>query len=135
VCPKRDGRYPLVFGERRLAAAKQAGLTEVPAEIRDYDDAQRFAAMYGENFGREGLTPLQEAFAYQRALERKGPGGKKLFPQRTLAPRLGVSQSKISNYTAVFKLPEHVIGRLKDGKLTITQAINLDGCGLFRGTC
>jgi ParB family chromosome partitioning protein len=125
VCPKRDGRYPLVFGERRLAAAKLAGLTEVPAEIRDYDDAQRFAAMYGENFGREGLTPLQEAFAYQRALERKGPDGKKLFPQRTLAPRLGVSQSKISNYTAVFKLPEQVIGKLKDGKLTITQAINL----------
>jgi ParB family chromosome partitioning protein len=125
VCPKREGRYPLVFGERRLAAAKQAGLTEVPTEIRDYDDAQRFAAMYGENFGREGLTPLQEAFAYQRALERKGPDGKKLFPQRSLAPRLGVSQSKISNYTAIFKLPEPVIGRLKDGKLTITQAINL----------
>jgi hypothetical protein len=81
--------------------------------------------MYGENFGREGLTPLQEAFAYQRALERKGPDGKKLFPQRTLAPRLGVSQSKISNYTAIFKLPEPVIGKLKDGKLTITQAINL----------
>jgi ParB family chromosome partitioning protein len=125
VCPKRDGRYPLVFGERRLAAAKLAGLTEVPAEIRDYDDAQRFAAMYGENFGREGLTPLQEAFAYQRALERKGPDGKKLFTQRTLAPRLGVGQAKISKYTAVFKLPEHVIGRLKDAKLTITQAINL----------
>jgi ParB family transcriptional regulator, chromosome partitioning protein len=125
VCPKREGRYPLVFGERRLAAAKQAGLTEVPAEIRDYDEAQRFAAMYGENFGREGLTPLQEAFAYQRALERKDRDGKKLFPQRSLAPRLGVSQSKISNYTAIFKLPEPVIARLKDGKLTITQAINL----------
>jgi ParB family chromosome partitioning protein len=125
VCPKRDGRYPLVFGERRLAAAKLAGLTEVPTEIRDYDDAQRFAAMYGENFGREGLTPLQEAFAYQRALERKGADGKKLFTQRTLAPRLGVGQAKVSKYTAIFKLPEHVIGRLKDGRLTITQAINL----------
>jgi ParB family transcriptional regulator, chromosome partitioning protein len=125
VCPKRDGRYPLVFGERRLAAAKLAGLTEVPAEIRDYDDAERFAAMYGENFGREGLTPLQEAFAYQRALERKGADGKKLFTQRTLAPRLGVGQAKVSKYTAIFKLPEHVIGRLKDGRLTITQAINL----------
>ena len=125
VCPKRDGRYPLVFGERRLASAKLAGLTEVPAEIRDLDDAQRFAAMYGENFGREGLTPLQEAFAYQRALERKDPDGKKLFPQRSLAPRLGISQSKLSKYTSIFKLPDHVIGRLKDGELTITQAINL----------
>ncbi len=125
VCPKRDGRYPLVFGARRLAAAKLAGLTEVPAEIRDYDDAQRFLAMYGENFGREGLTPLQEAYAYQRALERKGPDGKKLFTQRSLAPRLGVGQAKISKYTGIFKLPEHVIARLKGGELTITEAVLL----------
>src|SRR6266511_4272794 len=94
VCPKSDGRYPLAFGARRLAAAKQAGLTEVPAEIRDYTEAERFAAMYGENFGREGLTPLQEAFAYQLALDRKGADDKKLFTQRSLAQRLGVGLAK-----------------------------------------
>ena len=125
VCPKRDGHYPLVFGARRLAAAKQAGLTEVPAEIRDYTEAERFAAMYGENFGREGLTPLQEAFAYQLVLDRKGADGKKLFTQRSLAQRLGVGQAKISNYTGIFKLPEHVIAMLKGGELTITEAIHL----------
>ena len=125
VCPEADGHYPLVFGHRRLAAAKAAGLTEVPAEIRDYDEAARFAAMYGENFGREGLTPLQEAFAYKQALDRKGPGGKKLFTTRSLAERLGVSQSHISKYTGIFKLPDHVVDMLKAGELTITQAIHL----------
>ena len=125
VCPEAEGRYQLVFGHRRLAAAQAAGLTEVPAEIRDYDATERFAAMYGENFGREGLTPLQEAWAYQQALNRKGPGGKKLFTQRSLAERLGVSQAKISKYTGIFKLPEHVVAMLTGGELTITEAIHL----------
>jgi ParB/RepB/Spo0J family partition protein len=102
VCPGPGGRYQLVFGHRRLEAAKAAGLTEVPVEIRDYDDAARLAAMCGENEGREDLTPLQEAFAYKQALERKGPDGKKLFTQRTLAERLGVSQAKISKYTGIW---------------------------------
>jgi len=125
VCPEAEGRYQLVFGHRRLAAAQAAGLTEVPAEIRDYDATERFAAMYGENFGREGLTPLQEAWAYQQALNRKGPGGKKLFTQRSLAERLGVSQAKISKYTGIFKLPDHVVAMLTGGELTITEAIHL----------
>ncbi len=125
VCPEADSRFQLVFGHRRLAAAKLAGLAEVPVEIRDYDAAERFTAMYGENFGREGLTPLQEAFAYQQALERKGSDGKKLFTQRTLAQQLGVGQAKISKYTGIFKLPEHVVDMLKGGELTITEAVHL----------
>jgi ParB/RepB/Spo0J family partition protein len=125
VCPQVDGRYPLVFGHRRLAAAKQAGLTQVPAEIRDYTEAERFAAMYGENFGREGLTPIQEARAYQKALERTDGKGKKLFTQRSLAQRLGVGQAKISNYTGIFKLPAHVVTMLEQGELTITEAVLL----------
>jgi ParB/RepB/Spo0J family partition protein len=125
VCPEAEGRYQLVFGHRRLAAAQAAGLTEVPTEIRDYDAAARLAAICGENEGRKDLTPLQEAWAYQQALNRKGPGGKKLFTQRSLAERLGVSQAKISKYTGIFKLPEHVVAMLTGGELTITEAIHL----------
>jgi len=58
-------------------------------------------------------------------VERKGPDGKKLFTQRALARQLGVGQAKISNYTGIFKLPEHVVGLLKGGELTITEAIHL----------
>jgi ParB family chromosome partitioning protein len=125
VCPEADGRYQLVFGHRRLEAAKAAGLAEVPVEVRDYDEAQRFTAMYGENFGREGLSPLQEAFAYKQALERKRPGGKKLFTTRTLAERVGVSQAKISKYTSIFKLPEHVVAMLTARELSVTEAVHL----------
>jgi ParB family chromosome partitioning protein len=125
VRPKVDGHYPLVFGHRRLEAAKLAGLTTVPVEIRDYGPAEALAAMYGENFDRQDLTPLQEARAILMMLEEVDNGGRKLFTQRSLAKALGVSQSKISNYAALFKLPGDVVGRLERGALTITEAVLL----------
>jgi ParB/RepB/Spo0J family partition protein len=124
VTPK-DGGYRLVFGHRRLEAARQAGLTEVPAEIRDYSDAERFTAMFAENYGRKDLTPLQEARAYQAMLELTDDRGRKVFTQRSLAKRLGVGQAKISNYTGIFKLPERVVTMLEQGGLTVTEAVLL----------
>jgi ParB/RepB/Spo0J family partition protein len=125
VTPKADGGYRLVFGHRRLEAARLAGLTEVPAEIRDYSDAERFAAMFAENYGRKDLSPLQEARAYQAMLELTDDRGRKVFTQRSLAKRLGVGQAKISNYTGIFKLPERVVTMLEQGELTITEAVLL----------
>jgi ParB/RepB/Spo0J family partition protein len=125
VTPKTDGGYRLVFGHRRLDAAKQAGLTEVPAEIRDYSDAERFTAMFAENYGRKDLSPLQEARAYQAMLELTDGKGRKVFTQRSLAKRLGVGQAKVSNYTGIFKLPERVVVMLEQGELTVTEAVLL----------
>jgi ParB family chromosome partitioning protein len=125
VTPKADGGYRLVFGHRRLEAARQAGLTEVPAEIRDYSDAERFTAMFAENYGRKDLSPLQEARAYQAMLELTDAKGRKVFTQRSLAKRLGVGQAKISNYTGIFKLPERVVTMLEQGELTVTEAVLL----------
>jgi ParB/RepB/Spo0J family partition protein len=125
VTPKGDGGYRLVFGHRRLEAARQAGLTEVPAEIRDYSDAERFTAMFAENYGRKDLSPLQEARAYQAMLELTDGRGRKVFTQRSLAKRLGVGQAKISNYTGIFKLPERVVTMLEQGELTVTEAVLL----------
>jgi ParB/RepB/Spo0J family partition protein len=125
VTPKADGGYRLVFGHRRLEAARQAGLTEVPAEIRDYSDAERFTAMFAENYGRKDLSPLQEARAYQAMLELTDGRGRKVFTQRSLAKRLGVGQAKISNYTGIFKLPEPVVTMLEQGELTVTEAVLL----------
>src|SRR6266496_4352372 len=61
VCPKEEGGYKLVFGHRRLRAAVLAGLTEVPAQVKQYDDAERLAVMLAENLGRAELSPIQEA--------------------------------------------------------------------------
>jgi ParB/RepB/Spo0J family partition protein len=125
VSPKADGGYRLVFGHRRLEAARQAGLTEVPAEIRDYSDVERFTAMFAENYGRKDLSPLQEARAYQAMLELVDGKGRKVFTQRSLAKRLGVGQAKVSNYTGIFKLPERVVTMLEQGELNVTEAVLL----------
>jgi ParB/RepB/Spo0J family partition protein len=125
VTPKAGGRFKLVFGHRRHAAARQLGWTEIEAKVREYTDAERLPVMFAENFGREDLTPLQEARAYQTMLELVDEEGKKVFTQRTLAQKLGIGQAKISNYTSIFKLPDDVVALLDSGEITVTQAIQL----------
>src|SRR6266567_3637306 len=97
VTPEPDGRYKVVFGHRRLAAVQQLGWTEIEAKVREYTDAERLPVMFVENFGREDLSPLQEARAYHAMLELTDEQGKKVYTQRTLAERLGIGQAKISN--------------------------------------
>jgi ParB/RepB/Spo0J family partition protein len=125
VTPKPDGRYKIVFGHRRHAAVQSLGLTEIEAKVREYTDAERLPVMFVENFGREDLSPLQEARAYHAMLELTDEQGKKVYTQRSLAERLGIGQAKISNYTSIFKLPEDVIAALDAGGITMTQAIQL----------
>jgi ParB/RepB/Spo0J family partition protein len=125
VMPKADGRYMVVFGHRRLAAVQSLGLTEIEARVRQYTDAERLAVMLTENLGRQDLTALQEARAYQTMLELTDEQGTKVYTQRTLAQKLGVGQTKVSNYIAIFKLPESVVALLDSGGVTVTQAIQL----------
>jgi ParB family chromosome partitioning protein len=125
VCPKEGGGYKLVFGHRRLRAAALAGLTQVPTQVKVYDDAERLAVMLAENLGRKDLSPLQEARAFQRMLTLEDDKGRPRYTTRTLAPVLGVGQSKVSNYTSIFKLPEDIIAALDAGGITMTQAILL----------
>jgi ParB family chromosome partitioning protein len=125
VTPMDDGRYKLVFGHRRLRAAALIGLTTVPAQVRELTDAERLAAMLAENLGRKDLTALQEARAFQAMLQLTGDDGKPRYTQRTLAQALGVGQAKVSNYTAIFKLPDDVVALLDSGDITVMQAIAL----------
>jgi ParB/RepB/Spo0J family partition protein len=125
VTPEPGGRYKVVFGHRRLAAVQSLGWTEIEAKVRPYTDAERLAVMLAENLGREDLTPLQEARAYEAMLELTDEQGKKVYTQRTLATKLGIGQAKISNYTSVFKLADVVVALLDSGEITVTQAIQL----------
>src|SRR6266511_2292292 len=125
VTPKPDGRFKVVFGHRRLAAVQHLGWTEIEAKVREYTDAERLPVMFAENFGREDLTPLQEARAYQAMLELTDEQGRKVYTQRTLATKLGIGQAKISNYTSIFKLPADVVALLDSVEITVTQAIQL----------
>jgi len=98
----------LVTGERRLLAAREAGLALVPVIERSLTDAQALEEQLIENLLRDDLDPIEEARGYQCLLEEDDPEGKPLYSQETLAQRLGKSQSHIAQRLGLLKLPESV---------------------------
>ena len=91
--------YQLIVGERRWRAAKLAGLTRIPAVVREATDAQSLELALVENLLREDLNPMEEAEAYQRLLAEFG------WTQEELAQRVGRDRSSIANCLRMLKLP------------------------------
>lgn len=118
VVTPRDGRYLLVCGSRRYAAATQLGLAEVPVVIRELEEHERREAMLIENLQREDLTVLEESTAFQALLDLG-------FSQRDLAARLGRSQSHLSKRVALLKLPAAARKALDSGGITLEEAHEL----------
>jgi len=119
-----DGGYELIAGERRLRAAKRAGLTTVPAILRDGPPGERLELALIENLQRENLTPLEEAEAYQQLLERHG------LTQEELATRVGKSRPAITNALRLLTLPDPVKAQLESGELSAGHAravLSIDG--------
>jgi ParB family transcriptional regulator, chromosome partitioning protein len=122
--PAEGGRpvYGLVAGERRLTAARQVGLDEVPCLVRDLDERQRTVAMLVENLQRRDLDPLDEASGIRRLT---GLG----LSQHEIAAQLGCSQSHVSKRLSLLGLPEQVreaIARPADsGGITVADALEL----------
>ncbi|MFO7960785.1 MAG: ParB/RepB/Spo0J family partition protein [Nitriliruptoraceae bacterium] len=116
VRPLGGGRYELVAGERRLRAAKLAGLATVPVLIRHTDDADLLKEALVENIHRVQLNPLEEAAAYQQLLEEFG------VTQEELAARLGRSRPAISNTIRLLQLPAAVQRRVAAGVLSAGHA-------------
>jgi ParB family chromosome partitioning protein len=108
--------YQLVVGERRWRAAKLAGLTRIPAVIRETTDAQSMELALVENLLREDLNPMEEAEAYQRLLAEFG------WTQEELAQRVQRDRSSIANCLRLLKLPELVQADLRAGRLTMGHA-------------
>lgn len=105
------GGFRLIAGERRLRAAKLAGLSHVPVFIRS-DDAQRhFELALIENLQRSDLSPLEEAEAYERLLAESD------VTQNALAERLGVGRAKIALALRLLKLPASARRALEDGTI------------------
>lgn len=102
VVRRKQDRYELIAGERRWRAAKSLGWDTIPAIIRDMNDAQTASAALIENLQREGLTPIEEATAYQQLLDLHG------LTQESLAQRLGKGQSTIANKLRLLHLPQGV---------------------------
>jgi ParB family chromosome partitioning protein len=108
--------YQLIVGERRWRAAKLAGLTSIPAIVRDATDAQSLELALVENLLREDLNPMEEAEAFQRLLAEFG------WTQEELAQRVGRDRSSVANCIRLLKLPALIQSDLRAGRLTMGHA-------------
>lgn len=97
-----DGRFQLISGERRLRAAKLAGLKTIPVFIRTADDQGMLEMALVENIQREDLNAIEVAISYQRLIEECN------LTQETLAERVGKKRATISNYLRLLKLPAEI---------------------------
>jgi ParB family chromosome partitioning protein len=116
-----DGRYQLIAGERRLRAAKAAGLTTIPALIRDVDAFKQAQMALIENVQREDLNPIDRAQAYRTLIEQLG------LTQAELANRIGEDRSSITNLLRLLELAEPVRELVRSGELSLGHAKILAG--------
>jgi ParB family chromosome partitioning protein len=112
VRPLHDGGYELVAGERRWRAAQQAGLTKVPAIVRDSEQAERLQVALIENMVREDLNPVEEARACAALVDDLG------LSKEELAQRLGRSRPAVSNLIRLLDLPDKTLELLESGELS-----------------
>lgn len=108
--------YELIAGERRFRAAQLAGLSTIPALVREYNDAQMTEVALIENIQRENLNPMEEAQAYQHLLSDYG------LTQEMLSGKVGRSRSHIANFLRLLKLSEKVQEMLVNGRISMGQA-------------
>jgi ParB family chromosome partitioning protein len=121
VVRRRDGGYELVAGERRVRAARLAGLATIPAIVREGDDTESLREALIENIHREDLAPLELASAFQELLEELG------VTQETVAERLGYSRAHIANTIRLLSLPSDVQRLLAEGRIQAGHARALLG--------
>ena len=108
--------FELIAGERRLRASREAGLTAIPAIIRDTDDDAMLRDALLENLHRADLNPLEEAAAYQQLLSDFG------CTQEELARRIGRSRPQVTNTIRLLRLPADVQARVAAGVLSAGHA-------------
>lgn len=116
VMPTEGGRYRIIAGERRWRASRLAGLTTIPAIVREMDKVHTMEAALIENLQRNDLNPVDEAQAIRQLMVDFGA------TQEQIAQRLGKSRPAIANSVRLLTLPEEVLQFVRDGKLTAGHA-------------
>ncbi len=112
IVTKQNDYYQIVAGERRWRASKRAGLTEIPAIVREYTEQKNKEIALIENIQREDLNPIEKARALKEIIEKYG------MKQQELADKLGVSRSGIANTMRILNLDQRVIDLVLEGSLT-----------------
>jgi ParB family transcriptional regulator, chromosome partitioning protein len=112
VRPLPGGRYELVAGERRLRAAKLAGLERLPAVVRTTEESERLELALIENMARQDLNPVDAARACAALVDELG------LTKEEVGRRVGRSRAAISNMVRLLELPDEVIAMLESGELS-----------------
>ena len=118
---KENGTYELIAGERRLRASKIAGLTHVPAYVREADVEAMLEMAIVENIQRENLDPIEIALGYQRLIDECG------LTQEHVAEKVGKSRSTVTNILRLLKLSPGVQALLRSGDVSVGHARSLLG--------
>jgi len=118
-----SGKYRLIAGERRMRAAKIAGLKDLPAYIRQADDQQLLELALLENLQREDLNAIEIALSYKRMMDDLN------HTQEQVAERMGKERSTVANYIRLLKLPPDIQVSVRNGGLSMGHAralVNVD---------
>jgi len=116
VRPGKDGRYTLITGERRWLASQKAGLTTIPAVVREVTNVQAMEMTIVENLQRADLNPMEQAKAYHRlSLDFH-------MTQEQMATRTGKDRASVANFLRLLKLPESVQQNVEAGELSFGHA-------------
>lgn len=116
-----DGTFKLIAGERRLRAAKLAGLKKIPAIIKDLASRDALEIALIENIQREDLDPIETALAFERLKKEFG------LTQEEIAKKVGKDRASVANYLRLLGLPEEVKNMLHEGSITFGHAKALLG--------
>ena len=116
IRPTKNGMYQIVAGERRWRAARLAGLTEVPALIRELTDEETDQMALIENLQREDLNAVETAEGYRRLMDKYG------MTQEQLSEAVGKSRPAVANTLRILNLPNKVLPLVSSGKLSAGHA-------------
>jgi ParB family transcriptional regulator, chromosome partitioning protein len=123
VSKLHGNKYRLVAGERRLRAAKMAGLKDIPAYVRQANDQELLELALLENLQREDLNAVEVALSYKRMMEELE------YTQEQVAERMGKDRSTVTNYIRLLKLPPDIQVAVRSGEISMGHAralINVD---------
>jgi ParB family chromosome partitioning protein len=118
-----SGKYRMITGERRWRAAKMAGLKDIPAYVRQANDAQLLELALLENLQREDLNAIEISLSYKRMMEELN------YTQEQVAERMGKDRSTVANFIRLLKLPPDIQLAVRNGELSMGHAralINID---------
>ena len=113
---KRSNGYELVAGERRWRASQRAGMTKIPAVVKDISDDKILELALVENIQRQELNAIEEAKAYKKLIESIG------LTQEMVASRVGKDRTFIANYLRILKLPDDIQDLVSEEKISVGHA-------------